>query len=40
MVLQWPGTPLFPEALVRTTQADVVLDAARDGPRRAFVGRG
>jgi hypothetical protein len=43
MVLQWPGTPLFPEALVRTTtQADVVLDAARGRPRAdlAFVGQG
>ena len=43
MVLQWPGTPLFPEALVRTTtQADVMLDAARGRPRAdlAFVGQG
>jgi hypothetical protein len=43
MVLAWPGTPLFPEALVRTTtQADVVLDAARGRPRAdlAFVGQG
>lgn len=43
MLLEWPGTPLFPEALVRTaTQADVVLDAARGRPRAelAFVGQG
>jgi hypothetical protein len=43
MLLAWPGTPLFPEALVRTaTQADVVLDAARGRPRAelAFVGQG
>jgi len=43
MLLGWPGTPLFPEALVRTaTQADVVLDAARGRPRAdlAFVGQG
>ena len=43
MLLQWPGTPIFPEALVRTaTQADVVLDAARGRPRTelAFVGQG
>ena len=43
LLLQWPGTPLFPEALVRTTtQADVVLDAARGRPRAelAFVGQG
>jgi hypothetical protein len=43
MLLGWPGTPLFPEALVRTaTQADVVLEAARGRPRAelAFVGEG
>jgi len=43
MLLGWPGTPLFPEALVRTaTQADVVLEAARGRPRAelAFVGQG
>jgi hypothetical protein len=43
MLLEWPGTPLFPEALVRTgTQADVVLDASRGRPRAelAFVGQG
>ena len=43
MLLGWPGTPLFPETLVRTaTQADVVLEAARGRPRAelAFVGQG
>jgi hypothetical protein len=43
MLLDWPGTPLFPEALIRSaTQADVVLDAARARPRTelAFVGQG
>lgn len=43
MLLAWPGTPIFPEALVRTQpQIDVVLEAGRGRQRTelAFVGQG
>lgn len=42
-LLQWPGTPLFPEGMIRTRpQAEIVLEASRSRPRTdlAFVGQG
>ena len=43
LVLDWPGTPIFPAAVIRTSpSADVVLEARTNRPRTelAFVGAG
>lgn len=42
-LLQWPGTPLFPEGMIRTRpQAEIELEASRSRQRTelAFVGQG
>ncbi len=43
MLLQWPGTPLFPEGMIRSRpQADITVEASRSRQRTelAFVGQG
>ena len=43
ITLQWPGTPLFPEGMIRSRpQADITVEASRSRQRTelAFVGQG